>query len=425
MAVGIHLQTKREQLYRHRQGYCNKNISEGNRNGHLPISERGVERTELLQDLKVAYYKENEEQVETAENEMSKKVMTEDPTPWVSESLPGRPSIVMPSLSVRPSLVMTSMPGPSSIASLPHSSSMNLNSVVAMRIVPSLAETVEMPSPQLAQSGITSSGVQHTIVGQSLNISQQNIPVLGNDTSTVLGQLETNEVDVALNRLEDISNKVKQLHKREDNFDYFGKYVAALLRSLPTQKAMNMQQEIVKLILMSHTNPEVLSKELVSPLAQPSLTNNTPSSDTPEAVDLEERLLPAPQSLEPSSVQNVNGDISFSISQQNEKGKKRPHPDDISHEMENKHAKFCDLLEQTDQIEESLKRLENIANQINQLCGRDDHFDDFGRYSASLLRGLNSQKATQLQGEIITLILKSFNSIHSGVQFPVIPTWDF
>ncbi|PSN35177.1 hypothetical protein C0J52_22409 [Blattella germanica] len=346
------------------------------------------------------------------------EVMTEDPTPWVSESLPGRPSIVMPSLSVRPSLVMTSLPGPSSvdIASLPHSSSMHLNPVVAIRIVPPLAETVEIPSPQLAQSGITSSGVQNTIVGQSLNISQQNIPVSDNDTSTVLGigqlndvLLETNEVDLALNRLEDISNKVKQLHNREDYFDYFGKYVAALLRSLPIQKAMNMQQEVIKLILTSHTNPEVLSKELVSPLARPSLTNVTPSSETPEAVDLEERLLPAPQSLEPSSVQNVNGDISLSISQQNEKREKRPHPDDMSHKVENKHAKFCDLLEQTGEIEESLKRLENISNQINQLCGRDDHFDDFGRYSASLLRGLNTLKATEMQGEVIALILKLFS----------------
>ncbi|PSN35173.1 hypothetical protein C0J52_22411 [Blattella germanica] len=341
----------REQLYRSKQGSCNKKISEGNRKDQLPISER-----------------------------------------------------------VRPSLVMTSLPGPSSvdIASIPHSSSMHLNPVVAIRIVPPLAETVEMPSPQLTQSGITSSGVQNTIVGQSLHISQQNIPVLGNDTSTVLGsgQLETNEVDLALNRLEDISNKVKQLHNREDYFDYFGKYVAALLRSLPIQKAMNMQQEVIKLILTTHTNPEVLSKELVSPLARPSLTNDTPSSDTQEAVDLEERLLPAPQSLEPSSVQNVNGDISFSISQQNEKGEKRPHPDDMSHKVENKHAKFCDLLEQTGEIEESLKRLENISNQINQLCGRDDHFDDFGRYSASLLRGLNTQKAIEMQGEVIALILK-------------------
>ncbi|PSN39789.1 hypothetical protein C0J52_19455 [Blattella germanica] len=60
------------------------------------------------------------------------------------------------------------------------------------------------------------------------------------------------------------------------------------------------------------------------------------------------------------------------------------------------------------EIEAVLERLEGIYDKLSQLDGIDEEYDDFGRYAASLLRGLPVQKAMQLQHGFINQILKCY-----------------
>lgn len=54
----------------------------------------------------------------------------------------------------------------------------------------------------------------------------------------------------AMDKLDKISEKATAT--KDDNFDHFGKYIGSLLRTLPTEQALKLQQEMITLALNAH-----------------------------------------------------------------------------------------------------------------------------------------------------------------------------
>ncbi|XP_066152782.1 uncharacterized protein [Euwallacea fornicatus] len=93
----------------------------------------------------------------------------------------------------------------------------------------------------------------------------------------------------AMEKLDKISERVIC---KEDNFDHFGRYITSLLRSLPKQKALKLQQEIITRVLNAHmsisnsssfTNLNYqIDADVFSP---PSTTQESWISELPTAMD--------------------------------------------------------------------------------------------------------------------------------------------
>ncbi|PSN39800.1 hypothetical protein C0J52_19446 [Blattella germanica] len=350
--------------------------------------------------------------VPSTSNDKQAGAKTEDITSCVSESLSSEDSNHSELLHSGDPLALEddSRPGTSSsvdFASFPGTSGVN-------PLPSSSFATVEMPPPRLPPSRGASPALQSMSVTQSLPLPAQNrggeretsseervTPgSVGNGLNDAL--LETNRLDDALQRLEGISDKVNGLSGAEDNFDNFGKYVASLLRSLPTSKVADVQQQVINLILSSHISPDAPSGDLnssssagIAPSCSTSETLPTPKPPPPP---------PPPQTHSPAQSTPTSALQSNSKStSQTKKGEKRPHAHDESPSgVGNKQVK----LEDTEQIDATLKRLEEISDRVNQLGGRDDSFDVFGKYAASILRCLPPQRAMELQKEVVNLILR-------------------
>ncbi|PSN31364.1 hypothetical protein C0J52_23827 [Blattella germanica] len=310
--------------------------------------------------------------------------------------------------------------------------------------------------PTMSNHHSSHSPQQRTPLNKRPNVEIENIQFNFDDTS-----LETSQIDASLKRLEDISNKVNHESILNDNFDDFGRYVVSLLRSIPAQRAKELQQEIIDLILKSDSNPSVsldmLRQEsstlpdkesqkrtspmnVDSPIAQAtsasSSESSVPSTST-QAVEMpvlaSSRLTPQDSSLiaqkvsvnEPMLQQNSKGDkrpppsvdtasttqnVKLSLHGQNERRNKRPLADgDISCEVTNKQSKLDNMLLKANRLDAALKRLEElvlVSNKVTLLSGKNDHFDIFGTYVSSLLKYFPLQKGMELQRQIINLILR-------------------
>lgn len=58
-----------------------------------------------------------------------------------------------------------------------------------------------------------------------------------------------NTPNVIMSAMEKLENISQRAASKEDNFDHFGRYVASLLRTLPAESALMLQQESVTRIL--------------------------------------------------------------------------------------------------------------------------------------------------------------------------------
>ncbi|XP_030747123.1 uncharacterized protein LOC115875751 [Sitophilus oryzae] len=83
----------------------------------------------------------------------------------------------------------------------------------------------------------------------------------------------------AIDKLDRISKRATA--EKEDNFDYFGKYIASLLRTLPIQQALSLQQEMITLALNAHRS---ISAPAPSPLS-PSNDQSQGDDFSPQSED--------------------------------------------------------------------------------------------------------------------------------------------
>jgi hypothetical protein len=61
---------------------------------------------------------------------------------------------------------------------------------------------------------------------------------------------ENNNIPAAIEKLQEILETSKNIaYKKEDSYEYFGKYIASLLRDVGPPGAMELQHEIIGLIL--------------------------------------------------------------------------------------------------------------------------------------------------------------------------------
>ena len=67
------------------------------------------------------------------------------------------------------------------------------------------------------------------------------------------GNAETeNSINSAMLELKELKRANNFSSIKEDCFDHFGRYVASLLRNLPSQTAFELQQEVINIILQPH-----------------------------------------------------------------------------------------------------------------------------------------------------------------------------
>ncbi|PSN39016.1 hypothetical protein C0J52_14035 [Blattella germanica] len=290
----------------------------------------------------------------------------------------------------------TSLPGTSSTPEDPLAGSLSSTNIIQPTLIPEI--TLSTPSPQC----LSSIEKICNIIPLSQEKRDDNKPITEDEVSSESevkqsnnAMLETSEVADALKRLEDISTKVNQISESDDHFDHFGKYVASLVKCVPAHEAIELQQSIINLILMSDINSE-LSVNL-----NPSVV---PSSSTNFAPEVEAGVISpfpkSPTSLQKTlrSVKKASCHASYSLFQQNEGVQKTPPEDDVKAKL------HCVELE----------TLEELSNKINQLDESNGHFDKFARYVASLLRSAQTQRAMELQLKVVELILRpQINSLRA------------
>ncbi|PSN39015.1 hypothetical protein C0J52_14036 [Blattella germanica] len=216
---------------------------------------------------------------------------------------------------------------------------------------------------------------------------------------------DAKKIDVALRTMEEVYDKVNQLSERGDCFDDFGRYVASLLRSFPSGRAKELQQKVIGLILKSHPDQRISSlHDSDSPLIESVKINSAPIIKTTETVEVAQ---PSSQILGFQKHVSVTTKSTSQLTFPTQKlvAKKIPLTSDkASSKLVNK---FDHVLEETEQINATFKRLEDISNKVNQLNKRDNYFENFGRYIISLLSSLPTQRAMKLQHKVINLILSS------------------
>ncbi|PSN34959.1 hypothetical protein C0J52_24953 [Blattella germanica] len=303
-----------------------------------------------------------------------------------------------------------------------------------------LGTDMMLPPKQLVLSKSVLSTEQGSCVNQSLSITNnksgvENIPLEVCEVSfePANKQLEldetlpnTDRIDTALRRLEDISDKVNQLNETNDNFDSFGRYVASLLRSLPIQNVVTVQQDVLSLIFRSCAQPpadqdeptkgtstldKVPGTSSVTQNSSGAPPNSTETQQIPQNSSVASPKLAETQQPPPSTSptpQNTSVHQCISVAQQNVKRNKRSHVEcEILPEIRTKQSKIDESLIHTNQIDASLKRLKDISKRVKESSLWDDAFDKFGRYIASLLRCTDPQSTIGLQNEIVDLIMKS------------------
>ncbi|PSN31358.1 hypothetical protein C0J52_23826 [Blattella germanica] len=247
-----------------------------------------------------------------------------------------------------------------------------------------------------------------------------------------------NQNDKAYQSFEEIAKKCISLNDN-DNFDDFGRYVASLLRNFPIQRAMEMQKQVINLILGSNINPETTFKTDINSTPESSLSiNSKPTTLTTNVLEM--LPPPAPKKLPKTQVKSSTKETyadqsldkqsshklvsqdelsestnvhSLPLSQQGSIGEEKPSTNRTGTEFTMSVNNHSDI-DETKQIDTTLKRLEDIYDKLNHLSVKDDNFDSFGRYVASILRCLPTVRALELQQMAIDLILES----HFGL-FPM------
>lgn len=77
------------------------------------------------------------------------------------------------------------------------------------------------------------------------------------ETKKTIHDYEISFMINAINKLQGLSNLTSQtIANKDDTFDYFGKYVASILRNLGQPKAMKLQQDITNIIANVLCPPE-------------------------------------------------------------------------------------------------------------------------------------------------------------------------
>ncbi|PSN33576.1 hypothetical protein C0J52_24082 [Blattella germanica] len=254
----------------------------------------------------------------------------------------------------------------------------------------------ERPTQQRVSAPDASSSAS---VNQSRFIDQQNyVSEVKNKRRKIEQSLEVfNKFHPDFKQLQEIYDTLNGMSET-DNFDDFGMYIASLLRLCPLQKGMELQKEIIKLIVISPV--KLVTTIINSPVStlMPEGTDMPPSrSDPSESVSLQDS----------SSTIRSTSDERLTL-QQNCKSK-RQHLSEVEKcekvgEGSRLNGGVLDILVKG--IDDALWRLDVVSKKIKTLYVKDDNFNTFGSYVASLLRFLPFQEGMGLQPKIINIILR-------------------
>ncbi|PSN34963.1 hypothetical protein C0J52_24954 [Blattella germanica] len=313
-------------------------------------------------------------------------------------------------------------------------SSVNSDTLILPSTSSNMVPDAEIPSSSHAVSSTAQSNSAIQLISSQQTNRGAKRPLEDHETSPGLGNkqrrsggeiAQENVFAATLDRLEDLSDKAIMLGSHDDDLDNFGKYVASLLRGLPSERATELQKEVIDLILKSHVKDEPDSSE-VDPLAleeqlPPQSSSDTTQTTTVQRKNFEDIISASRRLVEKSRTTNVqqtnevNGRSSGKLAssgqnadstllQRNNTSEKRLLPDESP---ANDETECDDPVLETKRVDAALKRLECISEKVNMLSEKDDNFDTFGKYVASLLRYISAEKAVELQQELINLILKA------------------
>lgn len=120
---------------------------------------------------------------------------------------------------------------------------------------PSTSSNINIPSPAEAASHTSLQPLTTDKKRQAPNrLSANSKMKKSRPASHSIALSNESTIDKALKKLDDISSRAQRSltsQNHDDHLDHFGKYIASLLRNLPTSTSFSLQQKIISLVLQA------------------------------------------------------------------------------------------------------------------------------------------------------------------------------